>query len=86
MIATAALALFAGIFSTLSPCVLPLLPVVLGAAVSNHRLGPVALSRGLGISFVTIGLFVAVIGFSIGLDLSIFRMIGGVIMIASARC
>ncbi|ACS60261.1 cytochrome c biogenesis protein transmembrane region (plasmid) [Rhizobium leguminosarum bv. trifolii WSM1325] len=81
MIATAALALLAGIFSTLSPCVLPLLPVVLGAAVSHHKLGPVALSLGLGIAFVTIGLFVAVIGFSIGLDLTVFRMIGGVIMI-----
>lgn len=81
MITIAALTVLAGIFSTLSPCVLPLLPVVLGTAVSHHRLGPVALSLELGISFATIGLFVAVIGFSIGLDLTVFRMIGGVIMI-----
>jgi len=33
------IALLAGILSTLSPCVLPLIPMVLGAAVSEHRLG-----------------------------------------------
>lgn len=32
MIGTIGLALLAGVLSTLSPCVLPLLPVVLGAA------------------------------------------------------
>lgn len=72
--ANAALALLAGILSTLSPCVLPLLPIVLGTAVSQHRLGPVALAVGLALSFVTIGLFVATIGFSIGLDSGVFRL------------
>ena len=37
--ATIALAFLAGILSTLSPCVLPLLPIVLGAALSEHRAG-----------------------------------------------
>lgn len=82
MLATGTLALLAGIFSTLSPCVLPLIPVVIGAAVSNHRFGPVALSFGLAISFVSIGLFVATIGFSIGLDLDLFRLVGGIVMAA----
>lgn len=40
----------AGVLSTLSPCVLPLIPVVLGAAVSQHRYGPIALAAGLAIS------------------------------------
>jgi cytochrome c-type biogenesis protein len=66
-------AFLAGVLSTLSPCVLPLLPLVLGAAVSEHRLGPAALAAGLAASFVAIGLFVATIGFSIGLDAGIFR-------------
>ena len=43
MIATLGLALLAGVLSILSPCVLPLLPIVLGTAQSEHRLGPVAL-------------------------------------------
>jgi cytochrome c biogenesis protein CcdA len=75
-------AFFAGVLSTLSPCVLPLLPLVLGAAVSEHRLGPVALAAGVALSFVAIGLFVATIGFSIGLDAGIFRRLAALLLLA----
>ncbi len=75
------LALIAGILSTLSPCVLPLLPIVLGASVGEHRLGPVALAAGLSTSFVAIGLFVAALGFSIGLDQDVFRSVAAVLLI-----
>ena len=75
-------ALLAGVLSTLSPCVLPLLPLVLGAAVSEHRLGPAALAAGLAVSFVAIGLFVATIGFSIGLDAGIFRGVAALLLLA----
>lgn len=75
-------ALLAGILSTLSPCVLPLLPLVLGAAVSEHRFGPAAPAAGLALSFVAIGLFVATIGFSIGLDTGIFRSIAALLLLA----
>ncbi|MBN9039209.1 MAG: sulfite exporter TauE/SafE family protein [Rhizobiales bacterium] len=77
---TIALAFLAGVLSILSPCVLPLVPVVLGAAVSEHRLGPVALAAGLAVSFVAIGMFVSTVGFSIGLDGTFFRAIGGVLL------
>lgn len=79
---TLALAFLAGILSTLSPCTLPLLPIVLGAAAAEHRFGPAALALGLALSFVTIGLFVATIGFSIGLDADFFRAIAAVLLIA----
>jgi cytochrome c-type biogenesis protein len=74
------LAFIAGILSTLSPCVLPLLPIVLGTATSEHRFGPVALAAGLSCSFVAIGLFIATIGFSIGLDAGIFRTTAAILM------
>jgi cytochrome c biogenesis protein CcdA len=67
------LALLAGVLSTLSPCVLPLVPIVLGTAASEDRLGPVALALGVAISFTAIGLFVATVGFSVGLDGEVFR-------------
>ncbi|MCJ2047732.1 sulfite exporter TauE/SafE family protein [Methylobacterium sp. J-078] len=67
------LAFLAGLLSVLSPCVLPLLPLVLGAAASAHRLGPLALASGLALAFVAVGLFVATIGFSLGLDSGLFR-------------
>lgn len=77
---TYGLAFLAGILSTLSPCVLPLLPLVLGAASARHRYGPLALAGGLAVSFVVIGLFVATIGFSIGLDSDVFRIAAAVLM------
>jgi cytochrome c-type biogenesis protein len=77
-----ALAFLAGVLSTLSPCVLPLLPIVLGTAVSAHRAGPVALAAGLALSFVIVGLFVATIGFSIGLDAGVFRAVAAILLMA----
>jgi cytochrome c-type biogenesis protein len=79
-IATLPLAFLAGLLSILSPCVLPLTPMILGAAVAEHRLGPVALAAGLATSFTTIGLFVAGIGYSIGLDGDVFRTAGAVML------
>jgi cytochrome c biogenesis protein CcdA len=76
------LALLAGLLSVLSPCVLPLVPLVFGAAASESRFGPAALAAGLTISFVAIGLFVATIGFSLGLDGAAFRSAGAVVMVA----
>lgn len=75
------LAFVAGVLSTLSPCVLPLLPIVLGAALSEHRLGPAALAAGLAASFVGVGLFVATIGFAIGLDAGVFRAAAAILLI-----
>lgn len=82
MIATIGLAFLAGVLSVLSPCVLPLLPIVLGTAQSEHRFGPAALAAGLAVSFTLIGLFVATIGFAIGLDTDVFRAISAMLLIA----
>src|SRR5215831_9115540 len=76
------LAIAAGMLSVLSPCVLPLLPIVLGAAASERRWGPVALAIGLSISFVAIGMFVATVGFVVGLDADLFRYIAAVLIVA----
>lgn len=76
------LAFIAGVLSILSPCVLPIVPVVLGTAASDHRWGPVALGAGLAVSFVTIGLFVATIGHSIGLGEQVFRELAAALIIA----
>jgi len=81
MLATLGLAYLAGVLSTLSPCVLPLLPVVVGAAAATHRLGPLALALGLASAFTVVGLFAATIGFSIGLDADVFRMVAAALMI-----
>ncbi len=80
MIGTLGLAFLAGVLSVLNPCTLPILPVVLGAAAAEHRLGALALAAGLTASFTAIGLFVATIGFALGLDLEFFRAIAAVLL------
>ena len=77
---TYGLGLLAGALSTLSPCVLPLIPVVLAAAMSAHRWGALALGAGLALSFTLVGLFVATLGASLGLDPDTFRMVGAVML------
>ncbi len=81
MLATVGFAFIAGILSILSPCVLPLLPIVIGAAASQHRLGPLALSCGLAISFTAIGILVATVGFAVGLDASLFRTTAAILLV-----
>ena len=76
------LAFLAGVLSILSPCVLPLTPLVLGAAAGEHRRGPLVLAGGVALSFTLIGLFVATVGFSIGLDGDRFRTAGAILLIA----
>jgi cytochrome c biogenesis protein CcdA len=62
--------------------VLPLLPIVLASAASEHRLAPAALAAGLALSFTAIGLFVATLGFAIGLDETVFRTIAAILLAA----
>ena len=76
-----ALALAAGLLSILSPCVLPLVPIVLGAAATSHPLGALALAGGLAVSFTGLGLLLAVAGFGLGIDAGTFRMAAAAIMI-----
>ena len=81
---TFALGYLAGVLSTLSPCVLPLVPILLATAIGAHRRGPLALALGLALSFAVVGIFLATIGASLGLEGSTFRNVAAVILIAFA--
>ena len=72
----------AGALSTLSPCVLPLLPILIATAVAQHRHGPLALAAGLTLSFAAVGLFVATLGASIGLDPGVLRQGAALLLMA----
>ena len=65
---------------------LPLLPIVLGAALTEHRYGPVALAAGVALAYVAVGLFVATIGFAIGFDQDVFRYVAAVLLIVIGAC
>ena len=79
--ATWGLGLVAGALSTLSPCVLPLVPVLVAAAAQAHRLGPLCLGAGLALSYTLMGLLVVPLGASLGLDPDLFRSVGAALML-----
>lgn len=78
------LAGLSGVLSTLSPCVLPLLPIVISTAAQAHRFGALALGVGLTVSFTALGLFIATVGFSLGLTEEVFRFVAGVMLLIFA--
>ena len=77
---TFGLAYVAGMLSTLSPCVLPLVPVLVASSNDAHRGGIWALGAGLAISFSLLGIFLATVGASLGLDPETFRRVGAVMI------
>ena len=75
-----ALSLLAGALSVLSPCVLPLVPIVLASAVVAHRLGPYALAAGLALSFAAMGVLLASVGISLGIDQALLQNIAAAML------
>lgn len=76
-----ALAFAAGALTILSPCVLPLAPIVLGSAAQTHRWGPLALAAGLIGSFSGVGFLLATFGVSSGFDGDIVRQAGAALLL-----
>ena len=74
------LAFGAGALTILSPCVLPLVPVVLASAGQRHRLGAFALAAGLIASFTFVGFVVAAFGSRLGVDADQLRASGALIL------
>ncbi|MEX0971310.1 MAG: cytochrome c biogenesis CcdA family protein [Paracoccaceae bacterium] len=72
----------AGALTLINPCVLPLLPVVLGSAQASNRYGPLALTLGLCLSFVAVGLLLATLGQRLGFDETHVQTIAAMLMVA----
>ena len=49
------LAVVGGLLTVLSPCVLPILPILVGRSLQSHRYGPIALVAGLISGFAVAG-------------------------------
>jgi cytochrome c-type biogenesis protein len=77
-----ALSLVAGSLTTLSPCVFPLLPLVIGGGLQSNRLAPLAMGAGMVTSFAIGGVLLGVVGEAIGLDIDAIRMAGGWLLVA----
>jgi cytochrome c-type biogenesis protein len=71
----------AGLLTLINPCVLPVLPIVLATALQAGRAGPLALAAGMSVSFVIVGMTVAVFGRALGIDDRMIAQVGAVMMI-----
>jgi cytochrome c biogenesis protein CcdA len=78
------LSLAAGSLTTLSPCVFPLLPLVLGGALQGSRFAPVAMGVGMTASFAGIGMLLGALGPALGIDADTVRTAGAALLIAFA--
>ncbi len=74
------LAYVAGALTILSPCVLPLVPIVLGSAATKSKWGPAVLAGGLVFSFTLVGLTLASLGAGSALDSDLVRKFGALIL------
>jgi cytochrome c-type biogenesis protein len=74
------LGLAAGALSTLSPCVLPIVPILLGSAASTHPRAPLALAAGLALSYAVVGSLLAWAGSALGVDTEVFRIAGALLL------
>jgi len=74
------LALAAGMLTILSPCVLPLAPIVVASARAKDPRGPIALGLGLALTFGLVGGLLASFGVEFG-DSAFVRAISAAIML-----
>ncbi len=74
--------LAAGSLTTLSPCVFPILPLVIGSAVQANRFAPVAMGVGMALSFSMIGVLLGLLGPALNIDGDSIRLAGAVLLMA----
>jgi cytochrome c-type biogenesis protein len=91
-LATAVFAIGAGFTSIVSPCVLPVLPIVMAGQPGEHRLRPVAIVAGLMSTFVLMGALSSLFGSVVGpllvrLEKPVAVLIGviGILVLADAN-
>ena len=70
----------AGLLTLVNPCVLPLLPIVIAAALQHSRAGPLMLAAGLTLSFAVIGVGVTAFGHLAGIGEEVIDRTAAVLM------
>ncbi len=71
----------AGLLTLINPCVLPILPIVLGTALQSGRYEPLYLAAGMSVSFIGFGVLIALAGRALGITEVTISNAGAVLMI-----
>ena len=78
---TMAMTIFAGIASVASPCVLPVVPIVITGTDSDHKHRPLLIVIGLTISFMAMGLLTSLFGGAIAGFMPLLEKGAGVLIL-----
>ncbi len=81
MLATIGLAFLAGVITVLSPCVLPLLPVILAGAAQEGRARPIGLILGFTGSFTAATLALSFLVRTLGVPPDLNRLLASLVLI-----
>ena len=65
-LAEIALSFGAGLASVASPCVLPVVPIIVAGPAQEHRARPALIVAGIALSFVVMGVLVSLFGATVG--------------------
>jgi len=71
----------AGVLSTLSPCVLPILPIIISSALQHSRKGLVALIIGISLSFAITGSLISYAAMAWDFDISVIKTISATLLL-----
>lgn len=80
-VASLPLAFIAGVLSILSPCVWPLVPIVMASSASKGRFGPIYLALGLSTAFALAGGLLTFALINMGLSPDAFRWFGAAMLV-----
>jgi cytochrome c-type biogenesis protein len=83
-LASVPLAFIAGILSILSPCVWPLVPIVMSSAAAAGRSGPLFLALGLSTAFAVSGTVLTLALLNVGLNPDGFRYVAAAMLLLVA--
>jgi len=70
------LAFLAGMLTILSPCILPVVPIVLASSLGKSKLKPIWITLGLIISFALFGVLFGTLGSVLGISRDVARIVG----------
>lgn len=71
----------AGLLSVFSPCVLPVIPIVVTGTGNDHRLRPVLIASGLAATFIAMGIISSLFGAFLGPVMRHLETVAGVVII-----
>jgi cytochrome c-type biogenesis protein len=81
-LSSVALTFGAGLASVASPCVLPVIPLVLAGTAEDHRSRPALIVAGIAASFIAMGVLTSLFGSVVGPVLPALEKVFGVMVIA----